>query len=57
MHAACSKCHCPGRIFPVRTPLRLDCESHQSAEASVLAAFGCTHAARHAFLADPGHLA
>ncbi len=57
MHAACSKCHCPGRIFPVRTPLRLDCESHQSAEASVLAAFGCTQAALHAFLADPGHLA
>lgn len=39
------------------TPLRLDCESHQSAEASLLAAFGCPQAALRAFLADPGHLA
>lgn len=37
--------------------LRLDCESHQSAEASVLAAFGCTQSALRAFLRDPSHLA
>jgi hypothetical protein len=38
-------------------PLRLDCESRQSAEATVLAAFGSTAAELHAFLADPSHLA
>lgn len=46
-----------GRISPVNTPLRLDCETRQSAEASVLAAFGCTQSALRAFLADPEHLA
>lgn len=38
-------------------PLRLDCESQQSAEASVLASFGCTQSALQAFLGDPSHLA
>jgi len=37
-------------------PLRLDCETRQSAEASLLAAFGCTATALHRFLTDPAHL-
>jgi hypothetical protein len=41
----------------VNNPLRLDCETRQSAEASVLAAFGCTQSALRAFLGDPSHLA
>ena len=44
-------------ILDVSQPLRLDCEARQSAEACVLAAFGCTTAALNAFLADPSHLA
>ncbi len=37
--------------------LRLDCETRQCAEVSVLAAFGCTQEELQAFLADPAHLA
>lgn len=40
----------------MNSPLRLDCETRQSAEASVLAAFGCPSAALDAFLAYPSHL-
>lgn len=54
---SCSQCLSAGRISCVNTPLRLDCESRESAEASVLAAFGCTQAALRAFLQDPSHLA
>ena len=36
--------------------LRLDCETRQSTEASVLAAFGCTQEELQAFLADTSHL-
>ena len=45
------------RIPAVSEPLRLDCETRQSAEASVLAAFGCTLPALREFLTDPSHLA
>jgi hypothetical protein len=41
----------------VSDQLRLDCETHQSAEASVLEAFGCKLSALRAFLSDPSHQA
>lgn len=44
-----------GQNSSVNSRLRLDCESHQSAEASVLQAFGCTRSALQAFLEDPSH--
>ncbi len=35
------------------SPLRLDCATRSSTEASLVAAFGCTAEALHAFVADP----
>jgi len=46
-----------GTILRVSQPLRLDCETDHPAEASVLAAFGCTSAPLNVFLSDPSHIA
>lgn len=43
--------------MPTMAPFRLDCETRQSAEASVRAAFGCSPSALWAFVTDPSHLA
>ena len=46
-----------GQNSRVSSPLRLDCETRESAEDSVLAAFDSTPTALRAFLAEPSHLA
>lgn len=46
-----------GTILRVSQPLRLDCGTDHPAEASVLAAFGCSSTSLNALLSDLLHLA